>query len=352
MNVLPTTTETTPDKPLVSIVIPVYNQKLHYFIDALDSALNQSYPAIEVIVSQNHSTNEIPQYLASRRDGRLNVYVPPTFVPMAQNFQFGADQATGDYIAFLCSDDWMHPDFVSELMALIQSDAHCIGGYTQMEGVDHTGLDKTKFFINAGLATGVRSPQQSIRELLRPLVIWIPSSIFRADAYRQLRSLFSGDEYELSFDTAFAIKLHELGSMAHLNKPLVKYRLWTEADGKQGEDRRLKTIIEVGKNIRLVEDSPTLRGYLSDGLPELTAYRKYHSNRMMLGLLIAFLRGSLTWQECRERVALTEEWLHPNPLSPMLLWLLHKPQALLTVPALKMAYKLHLNLQRVFKYGV
>jgi len=94
-------------QPLVSIVIPVYNQKIQYLQEALESALNQTYTTIEVIVSDNHSTNDVPAYLASVEDDRLRVKKPEQFLPMAQNFQFAADQATGEFVVFLCSDDYL-----------------------------------------------------------------------------------------------------------------------------------------------------------------------------------------------------------------------------------------------------
>jgi cellulose synthase/poly-beta-1,6-N-acetylglucosamine synthase-like glycosyltransferase len=62
--------------PLVSIVIPTFNQRPQFLRDSLSSALAQTYGQIEVIVSDNHSTNGTAALLAEYDDPRLRVVRP------------------------------------------------------------------------------------------------------------------------------------------------------------------------------------------------------------------------------------------------------------------------------------
>ena len=43
--------------PLVSIVIPTYNQKEQFLRECIESASSQTYKNIEIVISDNHSTN-------------------------------------------------------------------------------------------------------------------------------------------------------------------------------------------------------------------------------------------------------------------------------------------------------
>ncbi|MCS6244887.1 MAG: glycosyltransferase family 2 protein [Opitutus sp.] len=102
--------------PLVSVLIPVYN-RVKLVEEAIRSALNQTYPNIEIIVSDNCSTDgtwERLQELA-REDNRLIVVRTTHNVGPVPNWQHCLNFAKGEYIKFLFSDDWMRSDCL-ELM--------------------------------------------------------------------------------------------------------------------------------------------------------------------------------------------------------------------------------------------
>src|SRR5258705_7070185 len=94
--------------PLVSIIIPTYNQRPDFLRECLKSAIGQTYPNIEVIVSDNHSDNEMVQVLEDFPKDRLKLIKPPRHLDIIDNFIFGAEAATGEYISFLSSDDLLY----------------------------------------------------------------------------------------------------------------------------------------------------------------------------------------------------------------------------------------------------
>ena len=53
--------------PLVSIIVPVYNQRPDFLRECIESVINQTYTNIEIIISDNHSTNETPEVLNTYR---------------------------------------------------------------------------------------------------------------------------------------------------------------------------------------------------------------------------------------------------------------------------------------------
>lgn len=103
--------------PLVSILIPAYNRE-HEIVRALDSALAQTYTAVEIIVVDNASTDNtfaIAQEYAAR-DQRVKCFRNVTNRGPVPNWQRCVELATGEYIKILFSDDWLEPDAIAEYL--------------------------------------------------------------------------------------------------------------------------------------------------------------------------------------------------------------------------------------------
>ncbi|NPC93237.1 glycosyltransferase family 2 protein [Bacillus sp. WMMC1349] len=102
-------------KPIVSIIIPVYNGE-KYLRNCLNSVVRQTLSSIEVLVVDDGSTdsthNIIRNFTAA--DSRI--------VPIYQSNQGPATarnnaikQANGEFVAFLDSDDWVDPETYAEM---------------------------------------------------------------------------------------------------------------------------------------------------------------------------------------------------------------------------------------------
>ena len=122
--------------PLVSVIIPTYNQDSDYLRQCLESVLAQTYTNLEIIVSDNHSTNEVPKVLAVYKDKRLRIVRPSQHLPITPHFHWAAEQATGEYISFLCSDDWIEKECVEELVKLIDPNPHVVMAFLQCQTLD------------------------------------------------------------------------------------------------------------------------------------------------------------------------------------------------------------------------
>jgi glycosyltransferase involved in cell wall biosynthesis len=106
------------DQPLVSIGIPTYNRADSYLPQALDSALAQTYPNIEVIVSDNFSTDQTSSLIRSRASKRLRYIRHEKNIGANGNFNYCLEQARGEYFLLL-HDDLIDPDFVETCMAAL-----------------------------------------------------------------------------------------------------------------------------------------------------------------------------------------------------------------------------------------
>jgi glycosyltransferase involved in cell wall biosynthesis len=104
---------TTPgESPLVTIAIPTYNRAGSYLKDTLHSALRQSYQNLEILVSDNCSTDNTEELVRSYRDPRIRYIRQASNIGMLGNERFCVENAMGDYFQLLCDDDLIDADFV------------------------------------------------------------------------------------------------------------------------------------------------------------------------------------------------------------------------------------------------
>lgn len=98
-------------KPLVSILIPVYNRE-DMLKRAVDAALNQTYDNIEVIISDNASTDNTWEVCLdyAKKDKRVKVFRNEKNLGPVLNWKCCIDRATGELGKILFSDDAIFED--------------------------------------------------------------------------------------------------------------------------------------------------------------------------------------------------------------------------------------------------
>lgn len=102
--------------PLVSIVVPIYNVK-DYLSVCLDSIKNQTYKNIQVLLVDDGSTDGSSSVAKSyATDDERFIYIRQQNAGLSGARNTGKASATGEYIAFIDSDDWLAPDYVNRLI--------------------------------------------------------------------------------------------------------------------------------------------------------------------------------------------------------------------------------------------
>ena len=101
--------------PSVSVVVPVYNVEM-YLKECLDSLINQTFKDIEIICvndgSTDNSLNILNEYAS--KDERIKVFSKENSGP-GPTRNFGIDNAQGEYLLFVDSDDWLDLDAIKIL---------------------------------------------------------------------------------------------------------------------------------------------------------------------------------------------------------------------------------------------
>jgi glycosyltransferase involved in cell wall biosynthesis len=109
------------NKPLVSIIIPVYNGA-NYMNEAIDSALAQTYENVEIIIVNDGSTDNTEEIALSYNDKVR--YFQKSQGGVASTLNVGISKMKGEYFSWLSHDDIYYPDKVKdEMLVLMKNDS-------------------------------------------------------------------------------------------------------------------------------------------------------------------------------------------------------------------------------------
>ena len=108
------------NKPLISIIIPVYNVE-RYLVQCIDSVCGQTYKNLEIILINDGSTDQsgniCDEY--AKKDLRIKVIHKENGGNTSAR-KAGFTVATGEYIGFVDSDDWIDETMFGDLMEAMQ----------------------------------------------------------------------------------------------------------------------------------------------------------------------------------------------------------------------------------------
>ncbi|CAD5925731.1 glycosyltransferase [Planktothrix agardhii] len=109
--------------PLVSVCIPVYNGE-RFIAEAISSILSQTYSAIELIISDDNSSDHtiaIAQSFQAQTSIPINILTHQN-LGLAENSNFCINQSQGKYIKFVYQDDILMPNCIEKMVNLAETD--------------------------------------------------------------------------------------------------------------------------------------------------------------------------------------------------------------------------------------
>jgi glycosyltransferase involved in cell wall biosynthesis len=155
-------------KPLVSIGLPVRNGE-RYVGDAVRSVLEQEYDRLDLVISDNASTDgteEICRQFAGS-DPRIQYHRQPENIGLVPNFNAVRRLGRGTYFKWIGDDDWLTPTYVSRCVEILDDDTALILVTTQQAHVRPDGAVESAVYDG----TRMRSdrPVERFSEMLRLL---------------------------------------------------------------------------------------------------------------------------------------------------------------------------------------
>jgi glycosyltransferase involved in cell wall biosynthesis len=168
----------------VDIVINNYNYGV-FLADAVDSALAQEHPSVNVIVVDDGSTDDSRERLR-HYDGMIDVVLKENG-GQASALNAGAARSRGDIVMFLDADDVLHPHAAARVAAVFSSDPRVVKVQFRMTVIDAEGhlrgITKPPSYLPL--------PSGDLRtaELAFPFdIVWLPTSAnaFRAETLQRI----------------------------------------------------------------------------------------------------------------------------------------------------------------------
>ena len=265
---------------LVSVIIPSYNRAA-YIEAAINSALDQTYGPVEVIVVDDGSTDGSYEKLQSWAErGELVLLTHPERRNRGQSasINLGIQQAAGSYIAILDSDDMFAKEKLADQVAFLEANPETGMVYGQGHAVDADGN-----FLFKVPGDGHQEPSDPNRLLLDCYMALPGGSLVRRSVFEKA-GLFE-ESFRAGQDHDMAIRIMEATKCAYLPKLAFYYRKHDDSISVKGLERRWLTGLEILRRVN--ERYPYMRSTI----------RKRKA-------VLQFRLGQTYWRERRKAKAL------------------------------------------------
>jgi len=268
------------DNPLISIIVPIYNVE-QYLQKCIVSIVSQTYSNLEIIMVDDESPDSCPRICDdwAKRENRIKViHKKNEGLGLARNS--GLDLASGDYVVFVDSDDYLHEDMVMilyESLKRMKSDTVFCG----LNRVDENGriqsipsfYDNMTFkndeIIENVLLEMIGSRPEDLEDANLYMSVW--HALYSMNIINKYNVRFPSERKVMSEDLAFHIDyLRRSSSVSYIRDCLYFYRINLNSLSRVFDDNRFYRHKELFYII-----SQKLSGFLSKDQFILREQRKF-----------------------------------------------------------------------------
>ncbi|MGC4031252.1 MAG: glycosyltransferase [Tepidisphaeraceae bacterium] len=224
--------------PAVSVILAAYNAE-KYLAEAVDSILAQTFTDFELLLIDDGSKDSTPRIVAEygRRDSRVVPISRPN-KGLTRTLNEGIERAAAPLLARMDADDVAEPTRFEKQVAYFNEHPECVCVGSRVTLIDPLGspikvtdhaLDHAT--IDAGLIKGIGWS------------VVHPAAMLRADATRKVGGY--REQFKTSQDLDLFLRLAEVGRLANLAEPLLRYRQHFESVANTKADIQWKLKAEI-----------------------------------------------------------------------------------------------------------
>jgi len=301
--------------PKISVVIPSYNQG-KFLEESILSVIDQKYPNLEIFVvdgaSDDNSVDIIKKY-----EQHLTWWVSEKDKGQSDAINKGFAKATGDIIAWLCSDDIYTPGTL-----------HKVAGYFSQHngktGLIYGGITTFKDGVDLKSNWGYNNP--SVERYLAGMAFSQPASFFKKEYLDKIGGKLNEQlHYGMDFDLFCRLAL--VCDFVRVDDIFAKYRLHYQSKSVSQADRFMadwnKTFINLCNNMGwntlndrlkttgIVDESVYGWNYKFNFIPEKKIVEKVDKDKLLFYHLCYILKD-LYWNARRPEARHLLSWLKKN----------------------------------------
>lgn len=202
-------------EPLISIIMNCYNGE-KYLHDSLKSIINQTYENWELVFWDNLSKDFSKRILFKFSDKRIKYFKSKKFLNLYEARNAAIEKSTGDYIAFLDTDDLWTPDKLEKQVNFFKNNPESkivYSNYFNLESCKDFKYKKYKKILPSGFVTQALLDDYKIGIL----TVLLEKNIFKTKKFN--------NEYNIVGDFDFFIKSSIEFKIDSIKEPLAYYRI-------------------------------------------------------------------------------------------------------------------------------
>ena len=271
--------------PQVTIGLPVYNGE-EFLAEAIESVLEQTFTDLELIISDNGSTDATEEICSryAEQDSRVRYYRSEQNRGASWNYNRTVELARGQYFRWLAHDDKLAPTLVEKSVAVLETSPEVVLCFTWTQDIDSNGRDiivkrSTRKFDAKKASVRFGSMSQITRVhnceevfgLIRTDVLRMTKLIDNyTDSDRTLLAQLSlyGPFYEVN-EPLFLHRIHETSSVVVFSDPVSRMAWFDPTQGTRLTLPKWRQLTELS---RVILSSPLSAGEKLDCFQELARW--------------------------------------------------------------------------------
>lgn len=219
-----------PENPLVSIIVITYNSS-EYILETLESAKAQTYQNIELIVSDDCSTDKTLEICSNWIEKNKDRFVRTELITVEKNTGIsgncnrGNKSAKGEWIKSIAGDDILCSNAIEEYARFVTENHYQICcAKLEYFGDDQTSIENTKKTYEQYFALLSKPLNKQQKLIIKQLFVPGPGVFHSKKLYDEVKGY--DERFPMGEEWPFYLKVLEKGySIILLDKELVKYRI-------------------------------------------------------------------------------------------------------------------------------
>ena len=226
------------EQPLVSIVIPAYNNE-NTIIATLESIRNQSYKNIEIIIIDDNSKDKTLQLVTEqqKKDNRIKIYHNSTNLGMIGNWNKCIQMSNGEFVKLVCADDLLDKNEIEKEtgVMILNPSVNLVESDTRLIDINGKKTGSFKRYHKSGLVKG--------KKIARTSIIW--NNFFGAPVNNLIRKSvldktgYFDEQFTYILDFDMWMKIACTGDVYIIHELLISFRIRNDSNTGNliGKDR-------------------------------------------------------------------------------------------------------------------